>query len=52
MDLLFKVMSGTDTWKYGGGVKHKPDTPLLPQGNAEAESFLWPIKKLLQTCQI
>ena len=34
------------------GIKHVPDTPLRPQGNAEAEAFMRPFKKLLQTCQI
>ena len=34
------------------GIKHVPDTPLWPQGNAEAEAFMRPLKKLLQTCQI
>ena len=34
------------------GIKHVPDKPLWPQGNAEAEAFMRPLKKLLQTCQI
>ena len=37
-----------NTW----GKQHKHDTPSWPQGNAEAESFMRTLKKLLRTCQM
>ena len=34
------------------GIRHKRITSLWPPGNAEAESFMRPLKKLLQTCSV
>ena len=33
-------------------IMYKPDATLLPQDNVEAESFMRPLKKILQACQI